>query len=225
MKKLLILLIFLVCSVLTYSQTATATIGDYTQSPGTLTVPVTVTNFTGIGALTIFFEYDPAVVTFTTYNTPGLAGLQANGSYWASLDKYLVGITWSAATGATSGPVLVNVVFNYLGGAGNFTFMPSMSEVTFPSGLPLTVLYGNGSISPVTSASATLPQLLNQTPGANFFIPLNVNFSTVSGGVNNFTFVVQYDEAKLDFTSLETLAWTGIIATELTNPTGRVAIE
>lgn len=217
-------MIFLAISGLSFGQTATATIGDYTQAPGTLTIPVTVSNFNNVAALTIYFQYDPAVVTYTGFNSPGLMGLDANAFISNGIHK--VGITWSAsgASGSNLTGTLVNIVFNYTGGSGDFNFLTSECEVTDNNYNTVTVLYSDGSISPVSSATVELPTLDDQTPGNPFNVPLSVNFSTVAAGVSNFTFIIQYDHTKLIYQSIANTALTGITVTQLNNP-ARLAIE
>lgn len=217
-------MIFLAISGLSLGQTATATIGDYTQAPGTLTIPVTVSNFNNVAAVTIYFQYDPAVVTYTGFNSPGLTGLDANA--FTSNGIHKVGITWSAsgASGSNLTGTLVNIVFNYIGGSGDFNFLASECEITDNNYNTVTVLYSDGSISPVSSATVSLPTLTNQTPGNPFNVPLNVNFSTVTVGVSNFTYIIEYDNTKLIYQSIANTALTGITVTQLNNP-ARLAIE
>jgi hypothetical protein len=222
MKKVLILIFSVMFSGLVFSQTAT--IGNYTQIPGTVNIPVVVSNFTNIAAITMYFEYDPAVVTYSNFNNSALTGLNVNAYTVGS--SYRIGITWSASgvNGSNVSGPLVNIVFNYIGGSSNFTFLESLCDVVDNDYNTVPVIYTNGSIAPLNPATVTIPQFLNQSPVNGFSIPLNVNFSNVTGGVNSFTFIVSYDETKMVYQSATALAWVGIEVIPLTNPT-RLAIQ
>ncbi len=222
MKKVLILIFSVMFSGLVFSQTAT--IGNYTQSPGTVNIPVVVSNFTNIAAITMYFEYDPAVVTYSTFNNAALNGLNVNAYSVGS--SYRIGITWSASgvNGSNVSGTLVNIVFNYVGGTGNFTFLESMCDVVDNNYATVPVIYTNGSITSLNPASVAIPQMLNQSPANGFSIPLNVNFSNVTGGVNSFTFIFSYDETKMVYQNVTAPAWAGIEVITLTNPT-RLAIQ
>ena len=58
------------------------TVGSNTNAvPGAVSIPVTVSNFIGIGGVTLTLDYDPAVLTFqgATHNA-ALTGLQVTAN-------------------------------------------------------------------------------------------------------------------------------------------------
>ena len=67
-KIFLFVAAILVLNTISFSQTASATIGNVDPSSyyvgEEIYVPINVTNFNNIGAITLFIGYDPNVVTF-----------------------------------------------------------------------------------------------------------------------------------------------------------------
>jgi hypothetical protein len=232
MKKNILALLLIFNTVFVFGQTTvTCTLPDIIDAtPGTVTVPVNITAFDNIAALSIYFEYDPTILTYSSYTNPNATttfpGLEVNS--FVVGNSYRIGIVWSAsgATGATlpSG-VLANIVFNYVTGTGNFTFLQSICEVTNMSYATVPVLYTDGSIAPSNPAFVSIPELTNQAaPNNGLLVPVNVDFQTIVGGVNSFTFVVAYDETKLTYQNFQSASLSGIEVLQLTNPT-RIVIE
>jgi hypothetical protein len=228
MKKIL-LLFFMLTTAFSYSafgQTGTASIGDYTVFPGNqVVVPVVVTGFVNVAAITMFFEYDPDVVSFNTSQNPAVAGMTVFGSQWPD-NIYRVGIAWAPGTAATISDTLVEVVFDYLSGTSDFIFTEDWCLIsTLPGYATLPVIYTNGSISqsPVGEAQVEITDMIDVNPGT-LSIPLVVNFSQVVQGVGSFTFYLLYDESKLSYMQFTNPALTEISVVQLSNPT-RLAID
>ena len=229
MKKNILALLLIFNTVFVFGQAATATLPVITNAaPGTVEVPVNVTAFNNIAAITLYFEYDPTVVTYSSFTNPNVAtfpGLEVNAFVVGA--SHRIGISWSASgTSGASLPsgILANVVFNYVSGTGNFTFLQSICELTDNDYEPVAVLYTDGSIAPSNPALISIPELTNQAPTNGLLVPVNVDFNTILGGVNSFTFVVAYDETKLTYQNFQNAALSGIEILPLTNPT-RIAIE
>ena len=88
------------------------------NAPGLVNIPVTVTDFNDITALSLRLEYKPSVLTFTGVSNilPQLNGLEANNSQVsASLNKIM--ISWSDPTPRTilPGEKMFDLAFNYIG--------------------------------------------------------------------------------------------------------------
>jgi hypothetical protein len=81
---------------------------------GDLWVPVTVDNFDNIASLSLTFEYDPLVITYTNVFSPGLSGLNA-GSQPIAGGKRKITIGWWAETPSSlpDGSQIVNLKFTY----------------------------------------------------------------------------------------------------------------
>ena len=214
---LLLLLSFL---IRVSGQTATATIDDHTASPGQVVVPVEVSNFNDIGAITMYFEYDENVVTYNTSQNPALDGLIVNA--YAVDGVWRVGISWTAsgATGSNIEGTLVEIVFNYTSDSCAFSFIENECEIVNSDFEPIYVEYDDGSISSLYSVDIELEDQLEQTPGDNISVPLNVDFSNIPTGAGSFTFIINYNEDVLDFQSISNEALSDIFVNELNNPKG-----
>lgn len=228
MKKTLLLFFMLsiAFSYSAFSQTATASIGNYTAFPGNqIVVPVDVTGFVNVAAISMFFEYDPDVVSFNSSQNPAVAGMTVYGSQWPD-DIYRVGIAWAPGTAATISGTLVEVVFDYLGGTSDFIFTEDWCLIsTLPGYATLPVIYTNGSISQssVGEAQVEITDMIDVNPGT-LNIPLVVNFLQVVQGVGSFTFYLLYDESLLSYMQFTNPALTEISVVQLSNPT-RLAID
>ena len=86
--------------------------------PGQITVPVTVTNFTDIGAVSLNLEYDPTVLTFVLgIQNSTINGMFAIGDNALPSGMRRVAIGWFGnAESLPDGASLVDLQFNYLGG-------------------------------------------------------------------------------------------------------------
>jgi len=95
-KVKVILLIILFVAARAYSQGATATLGTVIACPAdTILVPVNVTNFTNIAAITLFVSYNGSVLSFQGLSNvhPSLSGISSNAM---TTPVVQVGIAWSS---------------------------------------------------------------------------------------------------------------------------------
>ena len=91
----------------------------FNQTPGQITIPLTVTGFNGIGAISLTLEYDPTVLTYIqgTQN-PGLTGFLAIADNALPSGMHRIIFGWfGSAVSLPDGSSLVNLNFNYLGGS------------------------------------------------------------------------------------------------------------
>lgn len=215
MKKLILLLIFIVFAGIAFGQTATAKIGDYTEYPGPVVIPVEITNFINIGAISINFQYDPAVLTFTGFQNVAFTGMLANSFMENGIQQ--VGITWSDDPNPPGVTVadgsLIELLFTYTSGTSNLSFIENRCEVVNGDLDPITVLYMNGSISPKGYARVTIPDV-SADPNSTVNVPLNFDFSAILDGVSSFTFVIDFDPEVLSYQSFGNLnnVFTGVVA-------------
>jgi len=223
MKKLIftVITITVFLSEMAVGQTATATVEDVVAAPGTQKiVPVNVTGFNDIYGLTMYFEYDPDVVTFVTFQNPALDGMGASGTYYAFDGKWRVGLSWSSLDPESVNGKLVDIVFYYSGGESDFIWSEEYCQIVLDDYLFLPVIYIDGSIGPVGEATVTIPDSPAAVPG-NLTVPINVDLFNVSGGVGSFTFKILYDETKLTFLSISNISveFPGINIYTLSSPT------
>jgi hypothetical protein len=112
-----------------------------------VSIPITVTNLTSVGSITLKVAYDPSVVTFT-----GVANAPTGVSFTANAVSGVITLIWYDASGNTPLTIasgkLVDLNFTYLTGTGAFTFNTTQCEVTSGTGsISANVVYYNGSIS------------------------------------------------------------------------------
>jgi hypothetical protein len=84
--------------------------------PGPLSIPVTVTGFTNIGALTLWLEYDPAVITYQNSFTknPAFGSNFVVGDNPGFGTKRLIVIQWyGGSVNLANGSVLCTLNFSY----------------------------------------------------------------------------------------------------------------
>ncbi len=202
MRKKILLILGCIFTIYSYGQTVL--IGDYLANPGPINIPVEVTDFASsdVAAISIFFEYDPTVVTFTGYTGVALAGMQANALYENGIHQ--IGITWSAS-GSTGVNIpdgdLITLNFNYLTGNGDFAFMENKCDVVDNNYISIPVLYVDGSVGPQLFASVSIAEVTG-VPNTPVNVPINVDFSTITSGVSSFSFVIDFDETVLQYQNI-----------------------
>ena len=127
-----------------YQQEPALTISDVTASTGaTVLIPITVTNFTNVGAITLKITYDPAVVTYVDTANSAVGFTVGHGTPGVTI------LAWYSTTPLNiSSGKLIDLKFTYLGGTSSVEFTQSACEIDNNSGLVISgVTYTNGSIS------------------------------------------------------------------------------
>jgi len=117
---------FVVLAGLAQAQNApVTTVSDfYKVTPGEVTIPVTVSGFNQIGAISLNLEYDPAVLTFVQGDMNSmLLGMFAIGNNLLPSGMRSLAIGWFGnAQSLSDGATLINLKFNFLGGTTNLTW-------------------------------------------------------------------------------------------------------
>lgn len=136
---------------------ATGTIPNVSAPAGQVIVPIQVTGFTSVGAISLFVLYNDQVLTYQGIQNAALAGTIANA--FQGGNGPTVGISWSAASGATvPDGNLLQLVFTYSGtGTSPLQFDVPQCEVATVTGGSigfLNVAYTNGSVGPVALSVA-----------------------------------------------------------------------
>ncbi len=227
MKKILILLFIIPLAFqLSRGQTATVTITDYEESPGLVNIPIDVTNFINVGAITINLEYDENVLGYNSFTSSVISSAYINT--YPSANGYTLGISWtSLAPLANFNGELIVLTFNYLGGSSAFDFLEAASEIADFDGVAIPTVYFDGSIAPTAPVPISIISQLNQTPQSppnNYVeVPIDVDFSSVALGVGSFNFEIEYDNTILTFDQINNPYMPGIGVNILTNP-ARVSI-
>jgi len=129
--------------------------------PGPLPVPVKVDNFTDIGALTLYLEYNPAIMTYqnTFTKNPAFGSSFVVGSVPGTGGNMMIVIQWFGNTGITlpNGSTLCTLNFNYTLTSGTtctlnwFDNGPSCEYADGPGYVladqPTPTFYTNGNVS------------------------------------------------------------------------------
>jgi hypothetical protein len=169
-----------------------------------ISIPITVTNLTSIGSITLKIAYNPAIATFT-----GVANAPTNVTFTSNAASGVITLIWYDATGTTPLTVasgkLVDLNFTYLTGSGTFTFNTAQCEITFGTGsISSNVVYYNGAVTmnhkPVFTAITSIAKVALDT------VKFTVNATDVdSTDVLTYTYSGLPSGAKFD--STRTFFW------------------
>jgi hypothetical protein len=143
---------------LTVINPITTTLPTATFCPGNITVPVTATNFTGVGSFSLVFSYNPSILTYTGFQT--LNAALSGGTFVANASGGKVYMTWSSTTAATFGNgTLVTLLFSAATGTSTLVWdiaTPGNCEYTGVNGSQITSVFvdGNETISGIPVVTA-----------------------------------------------------------------------
>jgi|GEM_PF-2494813 len=167
----LLVSILLLLSAISFAQT-TVTVGSITSAvPGTVvTVPVNITNFNNIGAISLAIQFDRSVLT--PYPSDKGLGSNINSAASGAIINVIgnkVTFGWYSANPLNiSSGKLCDLSFTYLGGTSNLKILTSECEISYPNLTDLTgVVYTNGVISNGNApALPTVPVLVSPNNGS-----------------------------------------------------------
>lgn len=173
---------------LLHSQDAPVTTVEnlYNQTPGLINVPVTVTGFSSIGAMSLTLEYDPAVLSYlgNTQNAAFSGGLSIfDNTLNSGMHRIIIG-WFGNAFSLPDGSALFNLNFNFTGGFSALQWIDDGSSCEYTdqdynvlNDMPFEDFYINGGVSSVRSLnlSAFIEGLYN---------PSTLKMNTAAG--NNF---------------------------------------
>ena len=165
MKKLsyILILCFLVQPFVSESQNApvtTAGVITNATTSGSVTAPVTVTDFSDIGSFTLTLKYKATLVSYTGASPdPAFAGISITNSVAGSNGKVV--IVWSGTTGITL-PDQAHLLDL------TFTYTTSTSSLSWA--------YSSGSVCQYKKYAGGTYVTLNDTPKSSFYI---------DGGISN----------------------------------------
>ncbi len=151
--------------ILTVLPNIITTCGTATVCPGQTVIPITVTDFIGVGSFSLTINYNTSLFTYTGYQN-----LHANvtaGNFIANASGGKVYLTWSdvAAITVPNGNTLVELKFNGIPGSANFTWdtgTPGNCEYVDANGLVIFSTWNNGSAT-VNAPPAVTSDPVNRT--------------------------------------------------------------
>jgi len=177
MRKFYVLLLFVFMNTLFLnSQTISVSAGTETAFNGdSVIVPIYVSNFTRVGAVTIKIQIDTTVLQFgkamnwNSTMSDGLVGKSGNK----------IVLAWDGVNGANIGTgKMVDLQFKYISGNGTVTFLSSSSEIADTVGNTLSISYTNGLVSQTPAPNA--PQLTSPlTAAQNQSVNLRLDWEDV----------------------------------------------
>lgn len=151
-----------------------------------VTIPVTMENFTDVGAISLYIGYDTTELEFTGLQNihPEFGGLLYNAMTYPSPQ---LGISWTSLAGASvSSGVLFEMVFEYTGNPTDLAFNPGCEIVTSDLEV-IEVNYMGGSVNP-------LILLTLQPEDVQVTAPESVQFQITTQGGENFKWQISQDD-------------------------------
>lgn len=194
------------------AQTAPVTtagmITNATTVPGSVIVPVTVSNFHSIGAFTLTLRYRADRVTYVSAAPhASFPGMTVTNTVAGTLGKLV--INWPETPGGITLPDatrLLDLTFTYLTGTSPLLWLYSSGNVCqykkYSGGnfimladTPKSSFYLNGGISDRSAPVTTVPYISNALPG-NINVPVTVDGFTAIGAMS---LTLEYDQDVLSF--------------------------
>jgi hypothetical protein len=176
---------------------ATVVLGTVTANPGeSVSVPINVTNFIGIGSVTLKIRYNPAILTYTGISDAA-TGISAN----ATDSTIHISFFTSNASGQQTFPdgIFLKLKFVLNGVITSSLSFLNTCEVT--QGLtPIFPLYTNGSVLAAATNNAKISIIgTNAVSGTGVTVPIKFEGFSNAGAL---TLKIQYDQTRLSFVNI-----------------------
>ena len=108
-------------------------------------IPVTVTNFIGVGAVSLALQYNPNILTYTGYEW--VNSHLSNGDLHVNASDGVVYITWMSVAGSTIGDgTLLWIKFTGVAGNSTLTWQRASCEYSNTEGYLFPTTFSNGSV-------------------------------------------------------------------------------
>ncbi|NOU46317.1 MAG: hypothetical protein HOO86_04555 [Bacteroidales bacterium] len=144
MNKRIYLLILVLMLVIGGVKAQTVDIYDITATPGAILVQVDMLNYTDVGAISLYIDYDADLLSFT-----GITSTTLSGTWLSSAAYGQITITYTAPplTGYPINGKLLDLKFNYSGGFASALSLTNDCEIANRYLAPITSTFINGSVS------------------------------------------------------------------------------
>ena len=172
--------------------------------PGDISVPLTVYNFHNIGSISLTFDYDPAVLTYTEVISSALTGMNVTDQAIAGGLREITIAWYTESTAATlaDGTVLIDLKFNYIMGTSALTFYDNGGSCEYADGnfyalydVPTQNYYFNGLVA---SQLAPLIKADSVSGVVGGLITISVRVWGFNG-INSFSLTMDYNPAVVTF--------------------------
>jgi hypothetical protein len=196
-------------------------------APGNLALPITVNNFTDVGAMSLTLEFDQAVLSYVDcVPNPDLSGTFNAGTQAGPNGKMILTISWFGLASLPEGSTVVTMNFIYSNDNGNNTgldwyetgssceYADQFSNPFFDS--PTADYYHNGLIYNQYAPHVWLPMEIGVPPGPVSF-PVFVNDFN---NVRSFTLSFEYNGAVITYGGFMPDAEFGSALTATDSPSG-----
>jgi len=182
----------------------TVQIGTVVKAPGDITVPVTMTGFTGsngsVQSIQLKISFDAGLLYFK-----GITNINSNFPGWvvsANGSSSPITLSYANMTGHDINAIIFDLKFGYAGGfSGNISFIQAGCELSGNGTLTAmnNVTYINGGVSQTEAvATVNLGTAQQASVTSQVLVPVNMQGTGLTP-FSAFTFKIGYDPAKLTF--------------------------
>lgn len=173
--------------------------------PGIIAIPITVNNFTAIGAMSLSLEYNQAVLSFQGCTpNPGLSGTFNSGTQLGPNGKMILTISWFGLATLPSGSTVVTASFIYSITNRSYSgldWYETGSSCEYADAManplldaPTADYYKNGAVYVHESPKVFLPVRTDAIPSGSLSLPVFVsNFNNI----RSFTLSFEFDGAVM----------------------------
>ncbi|MCK9401043.1 MAG: hypothetical protein M0Q51_13765 [Bacteroidales bacterium] len=185
---------------------ATIIIDEILANAGPVSLGVTGNGFTGnAGAVTLFIEFDPSILQFTSYTTT-LPMLSISGNNTTGL----ISVAYSSTSGSSLDTTFLTLNFNYNATGTSELVFTGGCEIAYTNLSLAIVSYDNGKVEPL----ATAYRLTIEDEMANPGNPVGIGITALGypDTVGAITLFIGYNPAHLTFLSLSNGTVIGALA-------------
>lgn len=202
-------------------------------TPGQVSVPVTVRNFTNIGSITLTLQYDPAVLTYLSFTqnpaVPGSFSVGSNYNPETGITTINMGFYVLGGFSLPDNSTLLTLLFNYSNtGGGNFSDLIlqttpnaaceySDGQYRLLYDAKPSVFYSSGWVASQLSPQTWLSSNQEAVPSES--LPVTVKVSDFNN-ISSFTLSFKYDPSVLTYNSASTNAAFGDNLSVVNQPAG-----